>query len=114
MNQPTGDSSAGAAPDREPTTRTENVRLRGAGYKEFSGELNSGNSIRYVFKGGNRKFLNLHLITRDPRVYVNVFTPDGNTLFESARAGNDYLGQLWLDGEHIVEVSNRGRRTWIL
>ena len=109
VNQPTGGSSAANdGPDREPTTRTENIRLRG--YKEYSGELNPGDSMRYVFKNGNRKFLNLHLLTRNRRVYVNVFTPNGRTLHESARAGNDYLGQLWLDGEHVVEVSNRGRR----
>lgn len=110
VNQPSEPEETQLPEPAEPVTRTENIRLSGAGYKEYTGNLNPGDSVRYVFNGGNRKFLNLHLLTRNKRVYVNVFTPDGNTLHESARAGNDYLGQLWLDGEHIVEVSNRGRR----
>ena len=40
----------------------------------------------------------------------NIFTPDGHTLYESVRAGNEYRGQLWLNGDHVIEVYNRSHR----
>lgn len=106
VNKPTESHGATQLPETEPQTRTENVRFRNDNSQEFDGRLNSGDSVRYVFRGGNRKFLHVHLTTRNHRTYFNIFTPDGRTLYESARAGNDYRGQLWLDGEHIVQVYN--------
>lgn len=111
VNKPTEGPGATQLPETEPQTRTENVRFRNDNSQEFDGRLNSGDSVRYVFRGGNRKFLHVHLTTRNHRTYFNIFTPDGRALYESARAGNDYRGQLWLDGEHIVEVYNVSPRT---
>lgn len=112
VNQPSEGPRADTAPERgEPVTREERVRFRDDNSQEFSDKLNSGDSVKYVFRGGNRKFLHVNLATRSHRIYFNIFTPDGQTLYESARAGNDYRGQLWLDGEHIVEVYNIGSRS---
>ncbi len=109
VNQPSEPPSAQQLPETEPETRTEQVRFRQDSTQEFRETLNPGSSVRYVFRGGNRKFLDVHLSTRNRRTYFNIFTPDGRTLYESARAGNDYRGQLWLDGEHVVEVYNTSR-----
>jgi hypothetical protein len=109
VNQPSGGSSSTERPEAEPETRTERVRFRSDNSQEFQGALNPGDSMKYVFRGGNRKFLHVRLSTRDHRTYFNIFTPDGQMLFESARAGNDYRGQLWLDGDHTVEVYTTGR-----
>ncbi|MGD9805475.1 MAG: hypothetical protein AB7E81_24240 [Hyphomicrobiaceae bacterium] len=106
VNQPAGGSTATPLPESEPQTRTVNVDFRGNAVQEFRESLYPGESVRYVFRGGNRKFLQVHLYTRNNRTYFNIFTPDRHTLYESARAGNDYRGQLWLDGEHVVEVYN--------
>ncbi len=106
VNEPTGGSTATQLPESEPQTRTVNVDFRGNAIQEFRESLNPGESVRYVFRGGNRKFLQVHMYTRNNRTYFNIFTPDRHTLYESARAGNDYRGQLWLDGEHVVEVYN--------
>jgi hypothetical protein len=106
VNQPTDDSSATQLSETELQTETVKVNFGSNPAQEFQGTLNPGDSVRYVFRGGNRKFLTTHLWTRSNRTYFNIFTPDGQTLYESARAGNDYRGQLWLDGDHIVEVYN--------
>ncbi len=111
INQHGNSEGAVQLPEYEPETRTERVRFRGDREALLEGTLRSGDAVRYTFRGRDRQFLHVRLSTRDRRTYFNIFTPDGRTLFESARAGNDYRGQLWLDGEHVVEVYNRGRRT---
>lgn len=109
VNQPSEPPAAQQLPETEPETRTEQVNFRQDSSQEFRETLSPGSSVRYVFRGGNRKFLDVHMSTRNRRTYFNIFTPDGRTLHESARAGNDYRGQLWLDGEHVVEVYNSSR-----
>jgi hypothetical protein len=106
VNNPTTGGSAQQLPETEPLTSTQQVDFRGNPYQQFQGTLNPGDSVRYVFRDGNRKFLDVHFRSRNRRAYFNIFTPDRQTLYESARAGNDYRGQLWLDGEHVVEVYN--------
>ena len=110
VNEHSGSGSATQLPESEPQTRTERVRFRGDRSQDFQATLNPGDAVRYVFRGGNRKFLHVRLSTRNRRTYFNILTPNGRTLFESARAGNDYRGQLWLDGEHVVQVYNVSRR----
>lgn len=110
VNRPVGGSAATQLPESEPETRTVQVRFGQNSSQDFRGTLSPGSSVRYVFRGANRKFLRVHLSTRNHRTYFNIFTPNGRTLYESVRAGNDYRGQLWLDGEHVVEVYNRSQR----
>lgn len=113
VNQPSH-SSGSAKPEQpsiEPTTRTERVQFpSGTTGTELKDSLNSGDSVRYVLKGRKRQFLYVRVATDNRRTYFNIYTPDGNTLYESARAGDEYRGQLWLDGDHIVEVYNQSPR----
>lgn len=110
VNQHDGGAAAEQLPEREPQTRTEQVRFRGDREAVLDGELRSGDAVRYTFRARDGQFLHVRLNTRNNRTYFNIFTPNGRTLFESARAGNDYRGQLWLNGEHVVEVYNRSPR----
>lgn len=97
--------------DREPSTRNERVRFpSGTNGTELKGKLGPGHSVRYLLRANKNQFLYFRLATRNHRTYFNIFTPDGNTLYESVRAGDTYRGQLWLRGDHIVEVYNRSRR----
>jgi hypothetical protein len=112
VNQPGGTGGgASAESESEPSTREERVRFpsgqTGVDYKE---QLGSGSSVRYLLNARNGQFLYVRVATGNPRTYFNIFTPDGNTLYESVRAGNEYRGQLWLNGDHVVEVYNRSRQ----
>lgn len=114
VNQPGGGGNQGGASNEgeyEPTTREERVRFPGGQTgTEFRAELGSGDSVRYLLNARKGQFLYVRVATGNPRTYFNIFTPDGNTLYESVRAGNEYRGQLWLNGDHVVEVYNRSRR----
>ena len=112
VNQPSGaGGGASAGGDYEPSTREERVRFpSGQSGTEFTGELGSGDSVRYLLNARKGQFLYVHIATRNPRTYFNIFTPDGHTLYESVRAGNEYRGQLWLNGDHVIEVYNRSHR----
>lgn len=110
VNNPAGGGGGSAVqlPENEPQTRTERVRFpSGTSGTELRDSLNSGDSIRYVLNARNRQFLYTRIASGNRRLYFNIYTPDGNTLYESARAGDEYRGQLWLDGDHIVEVYNQ-------
>ena len=112
VNQPGGaGGGASAEGEYEPSTRDERVRFpSGQTGTELRGELGSGDSVRYLLNARKGQFLYVRVATRNPRTYFNIFTPDGNTLYESVRAGNEYRGQLWLNGDHVIEVYNRSRR----
>ncbi len=114
VNQPGGNNPGGGASgadEREPITSEERVRFpSGQSGTEFQAELGSGDSVRYLLNARKGQFLYVRVATRNPRTYFNIFTPDGNTLYESVRAGNEYRGQLWLNGDHVIEVSNRSQR----
>lgn len=97
--------------DYEPETRDERVEFpRGTTGTELTGKLGPGHAVRYLLGARKNQFLYVRVATENPRTFFNIFTPDGNTLYESVRAGNEYRGQLWLNGDHIVEVYNRSRR----
>ncbi len=111
VNEPAGGQAAAPEGETEPTTRDERIQFpSGTSGTEVRGELGSGDAVRYLLNARDGQFLYVRLETRSPRTYFNIFTPDGNTLFESVRASNEYRGQLWLNGDHIVEVYNRGQR----
>lgn len=111
VNQPSGGSSAQPGrPPREPETRTERVKfLSGATGTTLNGSLGSGDSVRYVLGARNEQFLTVILEPGNAQTNFNIFTPKNSTLYESAKAGNTYKGQLYLDGDHVIEVFNRGQ-----
>jgi hypothetical protein len=107
VNQP---ESGGA--DYEPETRDVRVRFpTGQNGTELADRLGPGHAVRYLLRARAKQDLYVRLATQDRRMYFNIFTPDGRMLYESARDKNEYHGQLWLNGDHVVEVYNRGRRS---
>jgi hypothetical protein len=94
----------------EPGTRTERVSFfLGVTKRTRNGSLVPGASVRYLVKGRNLQFLTVQLEARSARTSYNIFTPSGSLLFESAKGGRFYRGQLYQTGDHVIEVANRGQ-----
>lgn len=89
------------------------VRVRfapGASQAELSGTLPPGATRRYVL--GARKGQNFYvrLSARRSGLFYRIFNPDGSTLLDQVASQQDYRGQLWQSGDHVVEGINRGQR----
>jgi len=112
VNQPSsGTSARRGRRSGEPETRTERVRFgRGATGTTLDGSLEPGSSIRYVVRARNRQFLSVELASRNRKTHFNIVTPKNTMLYESAKDKNTYRGQLYLDGDHVIEVYNRSQR----
>ena len=93
----------------EPTTETERVRFdRGSTGTELSGNLSPGSSMRYVINARNRQDLYVRVAARGPGIHYQIFNPDGSSLLDQVESGQEYRGELWQSGDHVVEVINRG------
>jgi hypothetical protein len=79
------------------------------GGAELTGHLDPGESRRYVFKAYDGQMLYVRVAPRGPDVYYQIFNPDSSFLLEQMDSNREYRGQLWQNGEHTVEVINRGR-----
>ena len=100
-----------AAPTKpsEPETRTERVQFKHGETKDIvSGRLHGGESTRYLLRAREGQFLTVSLLPNDAQTHFNIFVPGGKMLYESTGAGNQYRGQLYLSGDHVVEVYDLG------
>ncbi|MDW4549900.1 SH3 domain-containing protein [Defluviimonas sp. D31] len=104
-----GTGSAVAPAGQAGGTSTERVRFAaGAGGAELTGALAPGESRRYVLGAQNGQFLYVRVATGSPDVSYQIFNPDMSFLLDQIPARQEYRGQLWQTGEHVVEVINRG------
>ena len=46
----------------------------------------------------------MSLLPNDAQTHFNILVPGGKMLYDSTGAGNQYRGQLYLSGDHVVEV----------
>jgi hypothetical protein len=100
-----GGSSAGQ-------TTTEQVRFpAGASGTELSSNLAPGASRRYVLGAGDGQFLYVRVAPWNGTLDYQIFNPDGSFLLDMVPARQEYRGQLWQSGEHVVEVINRSNQT---
>ena len=92
----------------EPTTRSENVKFAaGTSGTVLGGTLGGGDAVNYVLGARNGQFLNVSLMEAGPDTHFNIFMPNGELLYESAKGGangNTYRGQLYLDGDNTITV----------
>ena len=87
----------------------ERVRFpRGATGTEFTDSLDPGDSRRYILGARNGQFLYFRLAANDPGMTYVIYNPDGSVLLDEMGAQQEYRGQLWQSGDHIVEVFNTG------
>jgi len=93
-------------------TTTEQVRFPpGTSGTELSSNLAPGASHRYVLGAGDGQFLYVRVAPWNGSLDYQIFNPDGTFLLDLIPARQEYRGQLWQSGEHVVEVVNRSNST---
>jgi hypothetical protein len=109
------DDGAGALNTVESAqAETETVRIKfkkGTSGTELTGRLTPGSSIRYVVGAKNGQFLYARVADKSGGLSYQIFNPDRSFLLEQMRSAQEYRGQLWQNGDHVVEVINRGNKT---
>ena len=99
-------SSAGASGD---STSTVTVRFpSGSTGTELTGSLAPGESRRYVLGAANGQNLYLRVAAQGPDMSYQIFNPDNSFLLDQTTSAQEYRGQLWQSGDHVIEVINRG------
>jgi hypothetical protein len=78
---------------------------------ELSSNLAPGASRRYVLGAGDGQFLYVRVAPWSGTLDYQIFNPDGSFLLDMVPARQEYRGQLWQSGEHVVEVINRSNQT---
>lgn len=91
------------------TNRTERVEFRsGSTGTVLTGRLGSEQGVRYILNAKEGQFLKVSLRPDNQYTYFIIYVPGGDILYESSQAGNEYYGQLYLTGDHVVEVFYKG------
>ncbi|MCC1494645.1 SH3 domain-containing protein [Cognatishimia sp. F0-27] len=107
----TGGGGGGSASSGD---KTETVVVRfpsGTTGTELTGSLAPGASRRYVLGAANEQFLYVRVAAQGPGLYYQIFNPDRSFLLDMVSSDNEYRGQLWQSGDHVIEVINRGGAT---
>lgn len=108
-------SSAPADVPRPPSVGgTETVRVSfpaGTTGTELTGSVAPGGSVRYELGAQNGQFLYARVAPRSGHLEYEIFNPDGSLLLDLISASQEYRGQLWQSGDHVIEVVNRGGQT---
>lgn len=90
-----------------PSHTVERVHFaRGQSGTEFTDELNAGESRRYVLGAQNGQNLYFRLAANGSGMTYVIYNPDGSVLLDEMGAAQEYNGQLWQSGDHIIEVYN--------
>ena len=90
-------------------TATREVRFAaGRSSGEFNDGLTPGSSTRWTVRARDGQFLTVTVSAEGPGVSYQIFNPDGTFLLDQVAAAQEYKGQLWQNGTHVIEVINRG------
>ena len=101
--------SAGSSGD---STSTVTVRFpSGSTGTELTGSLAPGESRRYVLGAANGQNLYVRVAAQGPDMSYQIFNPDNSFLLDQMTSAQEYRGQLWQTGDHVIEVINRGGST---
>ena len=105
-------AARGHSADREPGTATETVKFRrGHSGATYSGHLVPGASHRYVLGAKSGQMLYVTVTPDHGRAEYQIFNPDRSLLLDLIDSRHPYQGELWQNGEHVVEVVNRGKHS---
>ena len=75
---------------------------------ELTGVLFPGKTRRYVLGANSGQNLYARVAANGPDMFYQIFNPDGTFLLDKFTAAQEYCGQLWQSGDHVIEVINRG------
>lgn len=97
MDGATGSSGSG----------TERVAFAtGTSGAELTGSLLPQESRRYILGANDGQFLYVRVAANGPGMTYVIYNPDGSVLLDEMSASQEYRGQLWQSGDHVVEVYN--------
>ena len=90
------------------TTNSVQVRFNaGTSGTEITASLTPGSSTRYVLGARDGQDLYVRVASRGPDISYQIFNPDGSFLLDQVFSAQEYRGQLWQSGDHVIEVINR-------
>ena len=102
------DDGGGAMAGAGGTTQAQRVAFdAGTTGAELTGTLAPGASQQYVLGAANEQYLYVRVAPRNGTLDYVIRNPDGSELLGLMNAGQEYRGQLWQSGDHVVEVINR-------
>ena len=77
----------------------------------LSSTLRGGDAVNYVVGARNGQFLSVSMLQAVSSTHFNIFMPNGELLYESAKGGANganYRGQLYMDGDNTISVYSLG------
>ncbi len=102
--------SAPPAPPAAGETRTVRVQFSGGSNgTEFRDTIAPGASVRYLLNARNGQSLYVRVVGNG--LGYQILNPDGSFLLDQVPAAQEYRGQLWQSGDHVIEVINRNNQT---
>lgn len=73
---------------------------------ELTGSLLPQESRRYILGAREGQDLYVRVAANGPSMTYTIYNPDGSVLLDEVSASQEYRGQLWQSGDHVVEVYN--------
>ena len=73
---------------------------------ELTDSLLPQESRRYVLGAQDGQFFYFRLAANGPGMTYVIYNPDGSVLLDEMGAEQEYRGQLWQTGDHVVQVYN--------
>ncbi|QPZ91011.1 SH3 domain-containing protein [Thioclava electrotropha] len=78
----------------------------GSSGAELSGQLLPQRSQRYILGAANGQNLYFRLAANGPGMTYVIYNPDGSVLLDEMPAAQEYRGQLFQSGDHMIDVYN--------
>ena len=75
---------------------------------ELTGSLEPGESRRYVLGAASGQNLYVRVAAQGEGMSYQIFNPDQSFLLDQTTSAQEYRGQLWQSGNHVIDVINRG------
>lgn len=105
-----GSGAGGGAQSASGMGQTDTVRVQfaaGSTGTELTDSLAPGASRRYVLGAQDGQFLYARVAPWNGNLEYQIFNPVDTFLLDMVPARQEYRGQLWQSGEHVIEVINR-------
>ncbi|MFC3614904.1 SH3 domain-containing protein [Lutimaribacter marinistellae] len=95
------------AEEGDPDHTVERVTFpSGSSGTEFTDSLNPGDSRHYVVGARSGQFFSFKITANGPGLTYVIYNPDGSVLLDEISASEEYRGQLWQSGDHVVAIYN--------
>jgi hypothetical protein len=105
-------NSGGGAGSGASTSSTERIKFpAGSTSFQFPAQLPPNSSVQYLLGAKNEQFLEVGVYPESGSMDYMILNPDGSVLLDAVPSSQEYRGQLWQSGDHVVEVINRGGET---